>query len=339
MFAAIILILLQTQLEAMCLTDETIELFRKGEFHCSSLMDYSRATTAQLPNHCHIQGIGRWNASSPLLATCQDKTASKARILNFESTTSAVQVINTSIPPHGNHPSAIQIYSDFVAIAIAQSTNTGPTELQFYSISSKKIHQLHSSSFTFETGHLGALAFSSIEPQEFHLIGCGWNCETITFWTGMYQNNSFSFQQYQSTTTKSLLDPSGIDSKVGNYNSLYLTTHCESERPLLICSHTTWIDIFEIQHLGTASVRLKKILKRQVPFTASLGLKPIFLEGMTLIPAPTCPWILAAPHDFDVHHCPKASSCSRRIYQCQFRSKWRFIRKHSADSVSSKAIT
>lgn len=320
MISLILIIVLQSQIEAMCLTDEALELFRKGEFQCTSLMDYSYATIAQLPNHCHIQGIGRWNTSSPLLATCQDKTASKARILNFKSTSSAAQVINTSIRPDGNHPSAIQIYSNFVAIAIAQSTNTGPTEVQFYSIFDEKIHQLTNSNFTFQTGHLGALAFSSINPEEFHLIGCGWNCETITFWKGMYRNNSFSFQKYQSTATKSLIDASGIDSKVGSYNSLYLTTHCKSKRPILICSHTTWIDIFEIQHLGTPSVRLKKILKRQVPYSASLGLKPIFLEGMTLVPAPTCPWILAAPHDFDIHHCPNASSCTRRIYQCQFRS-------------------
>ena len=56
----------------------------------------------------------------------------------------------------------------------------------------------------------------------------------------------------------------GIDENVGSYNSLFLSRRCEDQQPLLFASHSDWLDVWEVNGLGTASLRISKVVKRQV---------------------------------------------------------------------------
>ena len=319
-----IAVVLKSDVAPRCFSTEYLSLIESGHFHCDK--DWlASPSSAALAHRCHSQGIGYWNSSFPTILTCQESKTSHAQILTFDSpphaspdTAMAIQTLTTSVPPAGNHPSALQLHPYAFPIAIAQSHNVGPTRIEFYGFDSQttKIHKIPTLVVSVPR-HIGALGYAQFTESTIHMVGCGWNCATLTFWKAKVKGTiPDQFDMYMSARTVDLLDPKGLDTHVGGYNSLFLTSHCGTNEIMLMATHTVWLDIYKISNIGTQDVRLTKIRKRRVPWNLDHLLKPIFLEGVTMLDE----WhLLANPHDFGRENCPYPHvRCVKTVYQCRF---------------------
>jgi len=146
-------------------------------------------------------------------------------------------------------------------------------------------------------------------------------------WTSTDSSIQGYTQTFYTSKTTSIVDQSGIDDNVGSYNSLYLTARCEDGRPLLFGTHGSfllgsWIDVWEVYGLGSSNIWLKKVSKRRISNSiVEHGIRPIFLEGVTLVPTEdgNGATIYASPHDFGTDGCTNGQECQAYVYKCPLR--------------------
>lgn len=293
-----------------------------------------KASTQQLPHDCHSQGIAWHPGTQSFVVTCMDQgSGTSGRILAYPAAANdagqwlASSAAKLHVASDTSHPSAIQIDQHVFPVAMAKSASAGPSFIRFYRITagaqpgSPELNGPLGQGLTHDKSHVGALAYATLGGTT-HMIGCGWDCATISFWSaaGVEQTSGLTLVQHAST--QSLVSAGGVDSKVGKYNSLYLTRRCGDEAPLLFASHEDWLDVWELSKLGTGAVTMRKVIKRKI----SEGVvkwkdRPIFYEGMTMEITPSQGlrfW--AAPHDYGTSSCPSGTRCMQYVYRCRFGS-------------------
>jgi hypothetical protein len=282
---------------------------------------------SEMPHDCHTQGIG-WHAGTDgFVVTCMEEGGGDgARLAVFPSaandggqwlsTDSAKIFVSAAV----RHPSATQLGLSVFPIAMAKSSADGPSVIHFYKIGPGPTVSGPLATLNHAASHVGAVAYANLEGQT-QMIGCGWDCATISFWTASGTDRHEGFTLVKQAKTSELVSPGGVDSNVGAYNSINLVRRCEDDQPLLFASHEDWLDVWELSDLGTSSVKMKKIVKRQITEPVMLwGDRKLFYEGMALEIRSGEVRIWAAPHDFGTEECPAGTRCTQYIYRCGFGS-------------------
>jgi hypothetical protein len=286
-----------------------------------------RASTSQLPFDCHTQGIGWHAASSTFVVTCmQESDGDGARALSFPASANdggewaAVDAVALLVAGGAKHPSAIQIGAELFPVAMAMPSDSGPSSISFYRVAAdRQLVGPVGSTIQHPDSHLGALAYATIRGTT-QLLGCGWSCSTLTSWAAPGAEAASGFSRVLHASTQSLVDP-GVDTNVGSYNSIYLTSRCGDGTPLLFASHDDWLDVWALSNLGKPSLRLRKIAKRQITEDVVLwNDRKLLYEGMTLELGVEGLRLWAAPHDFGTDSCPSGTRCAQYVYTCTFGS-------------------
>lgn len=289
-------------------------------------MQKVKVPVSQMPDDCHTQGIGWHTATSGFVVSCMDESGGGARVLAFPSAANdAGQWLTTGtkslfVSNEIHHPSAIQIGANIFPIAMAKTSSAGPSEIQFFAMAPGPSITGPIGMLSHAASHIGALAYANLGGKT-HMVGCGWDCATMAFWSASGGDRHGGFTLVKQATTADLVTAGGVDSNVGLYNSIHLVLRCEDNQPLLFASHEDWLDVWEITDLGTSSVMMKKVVKRQITEPAVLwGDKKLFYEGMSLEIAGGQIWVWAAPHDFGTKECPAGTRCMQYVYRCTFGS-------------------
>ncbi len=280
------------------------------------------ATHSQLPCDCHIQGLS-WSAETEhFVVTCQDRCPSKSGgyvLLFGEHSPMALDVERSRVPSRFNHPSATQVFHRHFPVAFSGKPGED-TFIEFYEIRGKHLRRRPRAGFQVPGRHYGALAYATVGPNTY-LIGAGWDARTLTFWKAAGKNQIRGFREIlHSRRPEDLLLP-GLDRQWGPYNNLWLG-ELEDGRIVLIATHggltatKSWLDVWEVQNLGTPQVRLKKIAKMSLEAKARNGVN-LFLEGVAVQMrggrlADLRLW--CAPHDFVANGCQPNRRCSQGIY-------------------------
>ena len=280
------------------------------------------AAVAELPYDCHTQGIGR-AASGEFVVSCMEESGgSSARVLSFPADANAggswSALASVGLGAAGaNHPSGIQIEGQLFPVAIAPPSDKGPTTISFFRVGAGGALVGPLATLAHPEGHLGALAYATIDGET-HLLGCGYDCATLTAWRAPGAGATQSFSRVLRVATSSLVDP-GVDENVGSYNSLFLAVRCGDRTPLLFASHDDWLDVWALTDLGKPSLRMRKLAKRQISESVVRWKdRPLLYEGMTLELGAQGLRLWAAPHDFGTESFPSGTRCMQYVYRCSF---------------------
>jgi hypothetical protein len=265
-----------------CIPQAKIEALN-GEFKC---VDLGRMSGGQLQNNCHTQGAAWDERDQSLTVSCMDlEDSTKAHLLHYTNISLQPAVTTMQVGSELRHPSGIQYLDETLAVAFAPKAHRGPSEVRFFERDSKNGLVPSQLKSLVHSTHLGAVAYAKFSDIEM-LIGCGWDCADWAVWT---RSDQQPFKLQIEGNPNESVDPSGLDKKIGAYNSLHLSRRCEDSKPILFASAGPWLDVWEI----SGRFKIKKIAKKKfsVPSTSNL-----FHEGMTLT---TEGHVLATPHDYE----------------------------------------
>ncbi|HEX4926191.1 MAG TPA: hypothetical protein VFV50_19005 [Bdellovibrionales bacterium] len=293
--------------DAKCVSTAQIQQLG-GALQCRNLGKLS-VSLKEMPNNCHSQGLA---VDSSVTVSCMDRSdSSAAYMVVFPRPGDTGKAFKYKVGNSYRHPSAFQFLGDKTAVAFAPNSPNGQSQIRFFDLKNQELVPAEDATIMAPT-HIGALAFGRVGELE-TLIGCAWDCNDWAVWTRKAGSRAFTATSVRKP--KEHTDHRGLDSGVGAYNSLFLTTRCEDKQPLLFASHGTWLDVWELSGVGTADLRLKKIMKRNFKSVFHPGIN-LFHEGMTLFWNGGQLEIMAAPHDFKTEGCGPGLRCTPGLYSC-----------------------